>query len=494
MVALTRADARLQQGLPLGLDHVFARILVRRRERQRAVLEQLQPRLLFGPEIGRRVGQFRGDGLGFGLPCGALVLQGSPAQAPVQDLGRRRRRHPGKLAVEPVQFGGRQTALQGLADLLPGALPGAVGLGWVDGKMAKGLGPGPLRARRHRQGVELGAGQAGLHLEEALSGTAELLLPAHPSRSAAPGEELTAGQARRGGVHQSRAIGVDDGQPLAVRRRDATEEVVGIPHPRRVAVVDAVQDRDVHQLGELERRRGGRDVAATDILIDPHVGPPVHRQHPVVRVDQADPGEEELRVRRQVQIDLVGEALDPVPGVEAQGGLALAAGDQGRVEGRHRQVVVSQLCRVPLDAAIHPGIAQCQVTRLQDGVLGDELFAAGLVQDLGDQAADLGQHRDPEVLVLQHYGEQVFGLPDAVVAVLDAVWQHAEPRLPAHARPVFDRDAVRLEVDLAVEFGGTERRQRVVRSHLGGRNPIGLYSQRCHRATPEFACILGTMP
>ncbi len=49
----------------------------------------------------------------------------------------------------------------------------------------------------------------------------------------------------------------------------------------------------------------------------------------VVRVDQADAGEEEGRTRREMQIDLVGEALHPLPGVEAQDGLAVQPLDAG---------------------------------------------------------------------------------------------------------------------------------------------------------------------
>ena len=136
---------------------------------------------------------------------------------------------------------------------------------------------------------------------------------------------------------------------------------------------------------------------------------------------------------------------------------------------------------VPLEAAGEPGAVEREVGGLEHRVHVQQFAAGGLVDEGGDPAAEAGQDRGAQAVVLDDEGVEGPGRAVPVVAVADGDRQQAVQRgvadLPGHvARQVLlvaVLDAVHL-----VE--GAQGGQRVVGAGVRGRQREYLMSDRRH--------------
>lgn len=119
---------------------------------------------------------------------------------------------------------------------------------------------------------------------------------------------------------------------------------------------------------------------------------------------------EEVGVLRQPQVHLERQVAQPLPLPETDHFTAVGCGDAGGVHRRAGQCGVAGRADVPLDAAGEPGAVEGEVGRLQDGVGVEQLPAGRLVVKGVDPAAEAGQDRGPEPVVLDDDRVQVGGV------------------------------------------------------------------------------------
>lgn len=266
----------------------------------------------------------------------------------------------------------------------PGLLPTPVHRLGIGLEESVGLDPGPARAGRHRQVLQLGPGQPGLDLQVGRVGPGEPLLPVPAAGAGAPVEQLAAAQPVGGRLDQAGPGLVQRGDPPAFAVRDVQEVVRRAGQSAGIAAVGAlvVGEGDLSQIGgvvEVEGAVGGAHHPGPLRLGHGDVGPPVDRDLGFGGVVDGDVDVQDRGAGRQPGVDLQHQLPQAFELVHPQHGRAVRGGDPYGVQRLAGQRPVPGGAEVPLHAAGHPGVPQGEVGRLQDRVAVQQFAARGTV-------------------------------------------------------------------------------------------------------------------
>ena len=396
--------------------------------RHSAGLQQFMPDRRFG--IGGCEVEMRRE-----ILSAAGGFQRTPAGPAGNDLFRRLKgKRLSGLRQKRIQLFPGQGGLQFGGDFLTGGGPvGTVHDRRIGLKSAVCLHPFPCGTGRHGQTFHLRVGETRLnfHIRSAIGGR-EALLPVHAAGRSAPDKKFAALETVRGGLTKSPAVAVDRSFKLALFRVKTEKEVLRKGKVFRVSAVIALrQDRhfdlrqnvpQVVEIGVGEDFLRQRDNAQIIAFIHRNVGPPVHGHNfPVVVVD---PGADKQKtgVVRQEKFQLITDPVLPAQFIKTQDRRAVKRFRPRHEHGSTGPCVMTDGADVPLHPARTPGIADRQISRLDHGVVRDQITPRVLVHQTEQFSSQIREKSRLEVIVFQHRRLPDPGLQIGIVFVLQFGW------------------------------------------------------------------------